>query len=178
MVLIEHVGFGGRERQVWLYWWDERNGGEWSGWWMTPDFIGNNEYFMHQRSAAPTPSDAPVGSWRSPFVEEQQFKRMLEIGFKVVEGTDGFLQAYGGDAATPFIPDQICKVNLSLWEFRPAGVNHGKPAYQAYERPAPAPSPAREHETKKAPQERVHPAAYVVVGVALGLLAARVLRRR
>ena len=27
MVLLEHVGFGGRDRQVWLYFWDLRDGG-------------------------------------------------------------------------------------------------------------------------------------------------------
>eukprot|EP00965_Chrysotila_dentata_P234412 6200160-Pleurochrysis_carterae.AAC.4 len=34
MVLLEQVG-GVRERQIFLYFWDERDGPNWSGWWIT-----------------------------------------------------------------------------------------------------------------------------------------------
>ena len=33
MVLLEHIGFGGRDRPLWLYYWDLRDGEEFAGWW-------------------------------------------------------------------------------------------------------------------------------------------------
>ena len=109
MVLLEHVGYGGRDRQVFMYYWDLRDGPEFAGWWVTPDYIGNHEFFLNcSGTEAATPSDCACGAWRSPNVEElqvrdqrtashhectrgspcpplcllrAQLKRLLEIGF-------------------------------------------------------------------------------------------------
>ena len=35
MVLLDTGGYGLRERQVLLYYWDARDGPDWSGWWVT-----------------------------------------------------------------------------------------------------------------------------------------------
>ena len=91
MVLIDHVGFGGRERDVWLYFWDTRDGADWSGWWITPDFVGNNEFFFHACSQAITPDKVPVGEWRSHHVEEMQLKRKLEVGFRLDSEAGGHI---------------------------------------------------------------------------------------
>ena len=73
MVLLEHVGYGGRDRQVFMYYWDLRDGPEFAGWWVTPDYIGNNEFFLNcNGTEAATPSDCACGAWRSPNVEELQ----------------------------------------------------------------------------------------------------------
>lgn len=178
VVLVEHVGFGGRDRQLWLYWWDARDGAEWSGWWVTPDFIGNNDFFVHCASDAPTPAAAAVGSWRSPNVEQQQLKRKLELGFEGIPDTDGDLVACGADAATPFIPDGVCRIQLSKMEWRQDGLNHGKPAYQAYERrvPADVPSDARQPDGSPA-SDQLHPAALIAIGIAIGIVATAVMRR-
>mmetsp|Transcript_29947 Transcript_29947/g.77543 ORF Transcript_29947/g.77543 Transcript_29947/m.77543 type:complete len:188 (+) Transcript_29947:101-664(+) len=187
MVLLEHVGFGGRDRQVWLYWWDARDGQEWSGWWITPDFIGNNDFFLHHRGDPQTPADAPLGSWRSPFVEEQQIKRQLEIGFQSIEGSDGNLRVCGADASTPFIPDGVCRVRLGNMEFRPDGMNHGKPAYQAYEVSqgiaiAPAgggvSKDARQAATTQSWSASHHPAVYIAAGVIVGIACTVAIMRR
>ena len=174
MVLIEHVGFGGRERQLWLYWWDERDGSEWSGWWLTTDFIGNGEFILTTGDAVATPADVPLGGWRSPMVEEQQLKRRLELGFAVIEGSDGTLRTVGADAETPFIPDGVCRIKLGSYEWRPDGMNHTKPAYQAQEKRAAPPSEPAAPEKAVAPQSPppqppIHPAIYVVIGVAAGI---------
>ena len=174
MVLIEHVGFGGRDRQLWLYWWDERDGPEWSGWWMTPDYVGNNEFILHEHSAATTPADAPVGSWRSPMVEEQQLKRQLQIGFKVAEGTDGVLHIVGPDAETPFMPDGVCKFVLGKMEFRPDGLNHGKISYQAFERKVPPAEPM----ARSGPPAWQPAVAYIAIGLAVGVSCTLALSRR
>jgi len=136
MVAIQHVGFGARERQVWLYWWDTRDGADWSGWWMTTDFIGNNEFLLQCMSDVDHPTAAPAGSWRSPNVEELQLKRRLSLGFEAVAGETGCIRACGADAATPFVPDQTVTVDLSQWIFRPEGLNHGRVAFLAAEKPA------------------------------------------
>ena len=102
MVLIEHIGFGGRERSLWLYFWDARDGPDWSGWWMTPDFCGNVDFILHCASDVMEPSDSAVGSWRSVHFENTQLQRQLQLGFRL-EG-DGTLVACGSDAATAIIP--------------------------------------------------------------------------
>ena len=186
MVLIEHVGFGGRDRQLWMYFWDERDGAEWSGWWITPDFIGNTDFFLHHRGAPDTPADAPLGSWRSHFVEEQQLKRQLELGFEAVKGADGVLCTRGADAGFTFVPDGVCKIKLGGYEWRPDGMNHGRPAYQAFESSA-----AEAAAVPVAPQlvatpvkidspttlAGLHPAIYVAMGVAAGIACTVALMR-
>ena len=66
MVLIESVGFGVRDRDLFLYFWDLRDGADWSGWWVTPDFCGNNDYILQAQSDCADPSDVGVGDWRWP----------------------------------------------------------------------------------------------------------------
>ena len=66
MVLIESVGFGVRERDLFLYFWDLRDGSDWSGWWVTPDFCGNNDYILQAQTDCADPSDVSVGDWRWP----------------------------------------------------------------------------------------------------------------
>ena len=101
MVLLEHVGFGGRERDVWLYWWDERDGPDWSGWWMGLDYCGNSEFILHCAADVADPSLATVGEWRSDFVENTQLKRPLHVGFRAESG--GF-SVCGTDSCTPIVP--------------------------------------------------------------------------
>ena len=55
MVVLEHMGFGARDREVWLYFWDLRDGPDFNGWWITPDFVGNNDFFFSSNEDAPTP---------------------------------------------------------------------------------------------------------------------------
>ena len=64
MVLIESVGFGVRERDLFLYFWDLRDGPDWSGWWVTPDFCGNNDFILQAQSDCADPSEVGVGEWR------------------------------------------------------------------------------------------------------------------
>ena len=113
-----------------------------SPWWqcaapapLTPScrVVRAQEFFLHARGdAVSTPVHAPVGAWRSPMVEQQQLKRNLSVGFEAIsDGAEGVLGACGADAATPFIPDGICRVRLSTMRFHPEGLNHGKTAYLA-----------------------------------------------
>ena len=61
MVLLEHVGYGGRDRQLHLYFWDLRDGPEFTGWWVTPDYIGNGEYVIScNNPSAALPTDCEV----------------------------------------------------------------------------------------------------------------------
>ena len=105
MVLIESVGFGVRERDLFLYFWDLRDGAEWSGWWVTPDFCGNNDYILHNATDSADPGDVAIGDWRSPHFENTQLRRKLTLGFRA-EGTgaDRQLCACGDDASTAIIP--------------------------------------------------------------------------
>ena len=66
MVLIESVGFGVRERDLFLYFRDLRDGSDWSGWWVTPDFKGNNDYILQAQNDCEDPSEVGVGDWRWP----------------------------------------------------------------------------------------------------------------
>jgi len=176
MVLIEHVGFGGRDRDLWLYYWDERDGAECNGWWVTPDFIGNNEFFLASSgSAATVPIECACGSWRSPNVEMLQLKRQLEIGF--VPGDDG-LVATGADAATPIVPDQVCRIDFSKVAWVEAGLNHGRPCYRGVERKLAA--PAKAHDDARV-DPHPQPVVLLALGVAAGVvavLAAQRLARR
>merc|ERR1719217_667724 len=104
MVLLEHIGFGGRDRELWMYFWDARDGEDFSGWWVTPDYTGNNDFFLQcSEASAATPSACTVGAWRSPNVEQIQLKRKLELGF-VHDAAAGGLVATGADAATAMTP--------------------------------------------------------------------------
>ena len=48
MVLVPFAdGVSSRERCVYMYFWDERDGPDWSGWWVTPDYMGNDEFYLH-----------------------------------------------------------------------------------------------------------------------------------
>ena len=111
-VVLEHVGFGGRDRELHLYFWDERDGVDFSGWWVTPDFKGNGEYFLTCGTQAATPDKCERGAWRSPNVEQLQLKRSLDLAF-APDAAAGGLVAAGDDAATPIVPDNIVKVNFS-----------------------------------------------------------------
>ena len=170
MVFLEHVGFGGRDRPIWLYYWDMRDGPEFCGWWITPDYIGNNEFFLQSSSQADTPVDCELGSWRSHNVEQLQLQRKLELGFaKNTAKADGEgLIAIGSDAATSIVPDNIVRITFSKMIFREEGMNHGKPCYRAdnvesKEEPPP--------EQPKAAAEPLHPALLLSVGAAIGALA-------
>ena len=165
MVFLEHVGFGARDRLLWMYYWDERDGPDFNGWWITPDYVGNNEFYYQSAHAAPVPSECQLGSWRSPNVEQLQLKRQLNLGFTRSPDGSG-LVATGADAALAIIPDHIVKVDLSKFLWREAGLNHGRPMYEACERPTEAPIVVRE--------DRLPARSLLLVGagVAIGLLAA------
>lgn len=61
MVLLEHVGYGGRDRQLHMYYWDLRDGPDFNGWWITADYIGNNEFILSCGDKdAETPADCEV----------------------------------------------------------------------------------------------------------------------
>ena len=177
MVLLEHVGFGGRDRELHLYFWDERDGVDFSGWWVTPDFKGNGEYFLTCGTQAATPDKCERGAWRSPNVEQLQLKRSLDLAF-APDAAAGGLVAAGDDAATPIVPDNIVKVNFSKIVWREDGLHHGRPCYIAAERPV-AESPSSSAESASALAR--HPELAVAIGVAVGVavvLAAQRLARR
>mmetsp|Transcript_48887 Transcript_48887/g.104365 ORF Transcript_48887/g.104365 Transcript_48887/m.104365 type:complete len:176 (-) Transcript_48887:44-571(-) len=165
MVLVPFPdGMGARERGIYMYFWDERDGGDWSGWWVTPDYKGNNEFYLHAAPALESraPADVPIGEWHSPLVE-MQMKRALRLGF--VETPDGLI-ASGDDAATAIVPDQVSKLQFSKYIFKLDGLHHGRPAYVAHERPK-LPEP-----TAQAQRLAISPATYIGVGVGIGVLAA------
>ena len=45
-----------------LYYWDESDGPQWQGWWITPDHVGNDRFFAFSRGAAASPDECR--SWR------------------------------------------------------------------------------------------------------------------
>ena len=175
MVVLEHMGFGARDREVWLYFWDLRDGPDFNGWWITPDFVGNNDFFFSSNEDAPTPVDCKLGSWRSPNVEQIQLKRKLEIGFSKSE--NGSLVAIGGDAGTAIIPDGACKVDLSKMEFVEQGLNHGRPCYIAKERTRPAATSKPVAETSDGASNSTHTYATLALGIAVGMLAMLAVQR-
>ena len=140
MVLLEHIGFGGRDRELWLYYWDERDGKDYCGWWCTPDYKGNNDYFLScsegAAATAASPADCSRGSWRSPNVEQIQLKRRLDLQFVA---TDGGLVVTGDDASTAIIPDQSCRVVFDKILWVEDGMHHGKPCYKGVDRTEPTP---------------------------------------
>ena len=76
MVVLEHIGFGGRDVPLHLYFWDLRDGEDFTGWWVTADYIGNNDFILAASEPnASTPSEIAVGKWRSPNVEQMQVRR-------------------------------------------------------------------------------------------------------
>ena len=100
-------------------------------WWVTPDYVGNHEYFLQASSdEALTPSDVKVGNWRSPNVEQLQLKKQLQLGFKL---KDGDLVCVGADAATYICPDNIIRFKFSGMAWTQDGLNHGRPCYSAYD---------------------------------------------
>jgi hypothetical protein len=134
---------------------------------------GNHDFIIHSAHDAPLPAGCPAGSWRSPMVEQQQLKRSLSLGFAAVGG-DGRMRACGDDAATPIVPDGRMKVELGALEWRPDGMNHGRPAYQAH----PAPAPVPEASGAAARQSVVPPALYILAGVAVGVACTVAVLRR
>ena len=150
-VLIEHIGFGGRQRDLFLYFWDQRDGPDWSGWWCTPDFCGNNDFILHCASDRTDPCECPLGDWRSPHFENTQLRRRLQLGFQA-EGTgpDRALRVSGTDAAVEIIPDGISRIDFSAMVFREDGLHHGRPCYRAHPKPA-VPPPDATKEPASAP---------------------------
>lgn len=170
MVVLEHVGFGARDRSIMLYWWDERDGPECMGWWVTPDYVGNNDFFLQNTTDAPTPTECPPNSWRSPNVEMLQLKRPLKYGFEA--RADGSLVVVGSDAGLTILPDNLCKVDFSQMVWREEGWNHGRPMYQAYPAPKSAPvasSPSAEGEP--AAMWSARPELLVALGALCGVAA-------
>ena len=76
------------------------DGPDFSGWWVTPDYVGNNEFFLTCNDAeAATPSDCAIGAWRSPNVEMLQLQRKLTLGFQP-DAAAGGLAARGRASTT------------------------------------------------------------------------------
>ena len=150
MPLVTYPG-GQRERDIYLYWWDERDGDAWSGWWVTPDFPGNQEFILHGPRDTKHPADLAVGEWRSPLVEQQQLKRSLGLGFTQQSGSEA-LHAEGPasqpepchryyarsltrphlpqDAETNIIPDNASIYIFANYVWIPDGLHHCKPKFK------------------------------------------------
>ena len=181
MVLIEHIGFGGRERDLFIYWWDTRDGADWSGWWCTPDFVGNNDFILHCATDSADPCACPVGEWRSPHFENSQLRRRLQLGF-MADGAGQFC-ACGDDAGTAIIPDGISRIDLSAMVFKEDGQNHGRPCFRAFPKPVPAaaaaaaagePTPATPRRWALSLDNPIVGAALcIALGVVVGAAAAR-----
>ena len=174
MVVLEHLGYGGRERQLWLYYWDERDGEDFQGWWITPDLIGNNDFILCSScTEARTPDACKLGEWRSPHVEAMQLKRKIVLKFERT-GDGEALRVVGPDAATPLIPDGVCKVDLSKFVWKPEGMNHGRTAYLAHEGVA----TAAEEANKQAGASPLKPLLYGILGLLAGVACTLALTRR
>ena len=168
MVFLEHIGFGGRDRQVRLYYWDLRDGPDFHGWWVTPDFVGNHEFFLQASDdKALTPDAVAIGNWRSPNVEQLQLKRQLLLGFKV---KDGDLVSAGADAATPICPDNIIRLKLSSMAWKQDGINHGRPCYSAYD-VAPEEEKPKAATPESGTSTPLPPFVVLSIGLAVGALA-------
>ena len=150
MPLVTYPG-GQRERDIYLYWWDERDEDAWSGWWVTPDFPGNEEFILHGPRDTKHPADLAVGEWRSPLVEQQQLKRSLGLGFTQQSGSEA-LHAEGPasqpepchryyarsltrphlpqDAETNIIPDNASIYIFANYVWIPDGLHHCKPKFK------------------------------------------------
>ena len=63
MPLVTYPG-GQRERDIYLYWWDKRDGDAWSGWGITPDFPGNQEFILHGHGPRDTKHPARLDTER------------------------------------------------------------------------------------------------------------------
>ena len=138
---------------------------------------GNNEFFLHGERAGDTPDKCEVGSWRSHNVEMMQIKRKLQLGFEVVPGTEPIcLQACGPDASTPFIPDGVCRVNLSHYIWEPHGMNHGRTAYKA--RQAHDSGIPTHEEPMKVTQPSYSPMVYALIGALAGIACTAIVMRR
>ena len=159
MVLLPHAGFGVRDREIMMYFWDMRDGPDWSGWWVTPDYMGNNEFILHNRTDDDSPTTASSGAWRSVHIEDIQLKRKLDLGFKAT--ADGTLTACGSDASLAISPDGKLTLTFSELEFVPDGMHHGKTAYKA-----------RAKKTASVSRDLLSsPVVHVALGVAVGVLA-------
>ena len=102
-----------------------------------------------------------------------QLKRLLDIGFEA-DAAAGGLVATGKDAGTPIIPDHICRVNFSGIVWRQSGFNHGRPCYEAIERPVSATIPADQATAEEKLGIRAllsQPAVAMGIGVGIGVLA-------
>lgn len=55
----------GPSAERFLYFWDERDGDNWMGWWITPDHIGCTRFYAHAPVDAETP-DLCGGQWKEP----------------------------------------------------------------------------------------------------------------
>ena len=131
-VRLPTAGVGVRHRSLWLYFWDERDGAGLSGWWMTPDAVGGDEFFFYCAEGREVPSECAVGGWRCPRFEAE-LGRELQLGFRAAG--DGAVAAVGSDREAVVLPDGVSSVQLSRLVFKPAGSNHGKPLYVAHELP-------------------------------------------
>ena len=131
---------------IFLYWWDDRDGAALSGWWATPNQVGDSAWYLHAlvdgdaAGSSATPDACRLGAWRAAAAptkaatEDDGGKHVrptLRACFaRDGDGDGGALRWEGPDAATPI---GRAGVRFDQLRFRPhAGrTNHGKPVYMA-----------------------------------------------
>ena len=63
--LAATVGPGSAEYEYFLYFWDARDGSDWTGWWVTPEHIGCTQYWAHAAVDVEGPHLCG-GQWEQP----------------------------------------------------------------------------------------------------------------
>eukprot|EP00964_Phaeocystis_antarctica_P066318 scaffold40062_cov67-Phaeocystis_antarctica.AAC.6 len=179
MVLIESVGFGVRERDLFLYFWDLRDGRRMIVRTRARSASATGGGRARRRTARPKPRPVPKPrpnrprqALVSPHFENTQLRRKLTLGFRAEgAGAERQLCACGDDAGTFIIPDGVSKVDLSTVVFREDGMHHGKPCFRAA--PAPPAVVAAPHWTVWLARPAVNAGLCIALGFAVGVAASR-----
>jgi thioredoxin 1 len=77
-------------RSNYLYYWDDRDGRQWQGWWLTPDRVGNDRYLVFSPGDVPTP--LLCSEWRAGWGAGSEGV----IGMGVTKIEDGTLSVRAG----------------------------------------------------------------------------------
>jgi len=112
--------------ECYMYYWDERDGAEWMGWWVTPDDVGSMRYWAFARGSDTATPDG-CAAWESA-------GRRLQL--KVTKGADGsILLEPSGPSGSPDCPLSF------LGTYKPVAHTHTHRGRLVYRRTAPLPPP-------------------------------------
>lgn len=92
------------DEEFYLYYWDERDGEDWSGWWVTPECVGCMRYCAHARgSDVATPDLVDTRGWKDGEGRLRLAVTLQADGRLRVAPTRGFAGRYSHDSALDFL---------------------------------------------------------------------------